>query len=147
MQMGAEETGGATSFNNYGREVKFAAGSTPSGFARAAQCIPKDYVSGTNINIVVLAMMNATQSIAFKYYAEGLNAGDDGFTSPWNLASAATSSSQSFTAKIMKQFTVYTIPAASVAIDKFIGIAIAPNAAPSADMEFLGVYMEYTADS
>lgn len=145
-QMGADETGGATTFNNYGKEVKFTAGAV-SGYARGAFRVPKDYVAGTTANIIFIAMMNATQSLAFQYYVEGLAVGGDGITTPWNIASSATTSSQSFTAKLLKEVTLYTIAAADLAADKFFGVAFKPNSNPSADMEVLGIAFEYTADS
>jgi len=146
MQMGAEGTGGATTFNNYGQEVRFASGGNPSGFARGALRVPKDYVSGTSANLIILAMMNATQSMSWRYYVESLAVGDDGITSPWNVASNLSTASQSFTAKIVKEISI-NITSGNLATDKLIGVAVRPDVVLSADMEVLSMAIDYTADS
>ena len=145
MQMGAEETGGSTTFNNYGKEVKFASGANPSGFGRFAIRVPQDYVPGTPLNLVVTVMMNATQSMTFTYYIELLNIGDDGITTPWNYASNVNTSSQSLTAKIVKEISV-PITSPIMTRGTFIGFAIRPNAVLTADVEMLSGVLEYTAD-
>lgn len=145
MQMGAEETGGATSYNNYGREVQFASGANPTGFARCAARVPKDYVAGTSINLIAFCIPGATQTMPMTYYIEGLNVGDDGVTSPWNVASNLNTGNVAFTAKLATEVTIANIPSGSVSANKFFGMAVKPNAVLSGIFEIVSVVMEYTA--
>lgn len=145
MQMGAEESGGATTFNNYGKEVKFATG-VAGGYARAAAVIPRDYVPGTSINVIFMALTASAQSIPFQYYVEGLAIGGDGITTPWNIASAIVGSNQAFTAKLMREVTLLNIASGSVSADKFFGLAFKPNVSLSAELEILACYLEYQSD-
>ena len=146
MQMSGDNGGGANDFNNYGREVKFVSGGTPSGFARGAVRVPRDWVAGTSVNLIIMVVENATQSLTWKYYIEGLDVGGDALTSPWNIASAASTPSQALTAKIAKEISV-NVTSGNVAVDRLLAMAIRPDGTPSADIEVSAMVLEYTAYS
>jgi hypothetical protein len=144
MVLTTDATGGASAFDNYGREVKFLAG-TGSAYGRANTHMPADYVPGTDAKLIFRGFSVSAQSPAFTYYVGSYAPNDDMVTTPWNVISAASLSAQSYTAKLLKDVTLHTIPQANLAAGKLIATAFKPSGTLAADLEVTSIVLEYTA--
>lgn len=138
----ADGSGGAVQSQDEGPEVQFSG--TPSAFARGVVKVPADWVSGTDILIKLQTRAVSTNSSKATAHFVGLHKDGDTF-SAWNEQNNVAGT-QSWTAGVVKEITMYTIPAANIEAGDYIVFAWRPNAALTGNLFLCNAYISYTAD-
>lgn len=142
IRVKADGANGATESNDEGPEVQFTG--TPTGFARGVVKVPADWVPGTDILIKLQTRAPSTNSSKGTAQFVGLHKDGDTF-SAWNEQNNV-SGTQSWTAGVVKEITMYTIPNASIEAGDYIVFAWRPTAALTGNVYLCNAYIAYTAD-
>jgi hypothetical protein len=112
---------------------------SPTGFARGNIRLPRDWVAGTGIRIVISAYSADAQSVTPLVYYATLQSQD----AAWEVE-ASSAPVANLVPNTLREITIATIPASNVSADDWVGVAFRVSGQTS-DVTVLGAYLEYQA--